>query len=81
MEIKLRREGDSYVWIVRDYGKGIADEDLSKVFEPFYTTKEDGTGLGLSLVKRFVEDMGGSINLRNTESGLEVKISLPLQIF
>ncbi len=81
VEIKLRREGDSYVWIVRDYGKGIADEDLSKVFEPFYTTKEDGTGLGLSLVKRFVEDMGGSINLRNTESGLEVKISLPLQIF
>jgi len=49
----------------RDGGDGIAPEHLSKIFEPFYTTKGRGTGLGLSIAKRLVEDMGGRIEVQS----------------
>jgi len=52
---------------VRDSGKGIVPEKLSKVFDPFFTTRPGGTGLGLPLVKHFVESMGGEVRIRNHE--------------
>ena len=48
---------------VRDDGVGIAKEDQERIFEPFYTTKQDnmGTGLGLAVVRNIVTGMGGGI--------------------
>lgn len=46
---------------VRDTGSGISSDELSKVFEPYYSTKKFGIGLGLAISKRFVEEHGGSI--------------------
>ncbi|MCZ6550649.1 MAG: nitrogen regulation protein NR(II) [Candidatus Methylomirabilales bacterium] len=53
----------------RDTGEGIAAEQLSKIFEPFYTTKGRGTGLGLSIAKRLVEDLGGRIAVKSPPGG------------
>ncbi len=54
---------------VRDNGKGIADEDLEKVFIPFYTTKKKGSGIGLSLSKQIMRLHRGSIHFQSDDSG------------
>ena len=51
---------------ITDSGSGIAPDHLSRIFEPFFTTKEYGTGLGLTNVKRLVEDNGGSLAVTST---------------
>ena len=52
---------------VEDTGTGIAEKDLGRLFEPDFSTKTSGTGLGLAMVKRTVDDMGGTIEVESTE--------------
>ena len=61
-----------------DTGGGIAPENMGKVFDPYFTTKSAGSGLGLLIVRRIVREHGGEIELRNdTGRGLTVVIRLP----
>jgi two-component system, sporulation sensor kinase E len=61
-----------------DTGGGIAPENMSKVFDPYFTTKSAGSGLGLLIVRRIVREHGGEIELRSdTGRGLSVTIHLP----
>ena len=69
---------------IADNGIGLP-EDRSKLFEPYYTTRSEGTGLGLPIVKKIIEDHGGSLGLdtapifeSNTHSGAIALVSLPL---
>ncbi len=62
-----------------DSGCGISPEDLEKIFEPFYTTKERGTGLGLAITRQIVEQHQGSIQMTsNVGAGTTVTVRLPL---
>lgn len=63
-----------------DNGKGISKEDLEKLFRPFYTSKDTGTGLGLVVCKRIINSFGGSIQIFSQESiGTTVEITLPIE--
>ena len=63
---------------VTDTGRGIAPEDISKVFEPYYSTKETGTGLGLAIVKKVVDDHGGTVSVTSMQgSGTTFTVTLP----
>ena len=63
---------------VSDSGRGIAPEDISKVFEPYYSTKETGTGLGLAIVKKAIDDHDGTISVRSkVGEGTTFTITLP----
>jgi two-component system sensor histidine kinase HydH len=63
---------------VSDTGRGIRRENLSKIFEPYFTTKSTGTGLGLAIAHNIVEAMGGKITVESdTETGTTFTIALP----
>lgn len=65
---------------IQDAGKGIAPEKIGRIFEPFFTTRRGGTGLGLSLVKHFVENMGGDVRIRNNDPPPGCTVELVLGI-
>jgi signal transduction histidine kinase len=50
---------------VEDTGPGIAPENLSRIFEPYFSTKKSGIGLGLAIVKRIIEEHGGTISVQS----------------
>jgi len=79
VSIKLSNpEANSVKVEISDSGCGIAAEDISKVFEPYFSTKETGTGLGLAIVKKAVDDHGGTISVASKQgSGTTFTIILP----
>ena len=63
---------------ISDNGPGIPAADMSRIFAPFYTTKTNGTGLGLAVVQKIVLQHGGSVEARNRpEGGAELIVWLP----
>jgi signal transduction histidine kinase len=79
VSIKLSNPGVNSVKVeITDSGCGIAAEDISKVFEPYFSTKETGTGLGLAIVKKAVDDHGGTISVASKKGdGTTFTIILP----
>ncbi len=63
--------------IFEDTGGGIPEEILNKIFEPFFSTKDYGTGLGLTVSYRIIQQHGGDIRIKNTDNGAMVEILLP----
>ena len=80
VEIMTRENGDGAVRIsVRDYGVGISDEMRSRIFEQFFTTKPEGLGMGLAIVRSIVEEHAGTIEAENAEGeGARFHFTLPI---
>lgn len=79
VELRLRADGQrNAILEVVDNGEGLLPQTAEKVFTPFYTTKEGGTGLGLPVARRIVEEHGGTIELLpNDGPGATARIVLP----
>jgi signal transduction histidine kinase len=66
---------------ISDHGSGLNPEQAARIFEPFYTTKTQGTGLGMAITKRIVESHGGTIRVGGQETrGAVIEIVLPRDI-
>ncbi len=80
IEVTGRIENDAAAVVtIRDNGKGIDEEEMERVFEPFYSGKKTGTGLGLPLSKELAELHGGSIKIVSAkEKGTAVTVTIPL---
>jgi PAS domain S-box-containing protein len=79
IHITYAAENGQGVVIVRDNAGGIPEEVSTKIFDPYYTTKERGTGIGLYMSKTIIENnMNGRITFRNVDGGAEFSLILPL---
>lgn len=79
VEVSLSGIDGRAVIMVTDNGDGIGAGDLARVTDPFFTTRTDGSGLGLSVVKTIVEDHGGQFDISSREgAGTSVTLTLPL---
>jgi hypothetical protein len=80
VRVEIGARGDLAFVRVSDSGRGIAPENLANIFRPFFTTKGDGTGLGLPLAQRIVEDHGGTIEVSSRPGeGSEFTVLLPFR--
>lgn len=78
IRLRIGRAGDRWTIEVTDRGPGIAAEDLVRVFEPFFTTRRGGSGLGLALARNVVEGLGGTIAIDSRVAvGTTVRITVP----
>jgi len=79
IEVKVYSENNIVFFTVTDNGNGISEENKPKVFEPKFTTKSSGMGLGLPMLKKIVETYNGSITFESQEgSGTTFKVSFPM---
>jgi len=77
--VTTRNTGSRVEILVSDSGPGIPDDELGKIFEPLYSTKSYGVGLGLPVVKKIIEEHGGGVNIASTVGqGAQVTLWLPL---
>jgi signal transduction histidine kinase len=73
-------EGDHIIIQVSDSGPGVSKENRDKILDPYFTTKHEGTGIGLSLCHRIITDHGGSLTVSDSElGGAEFRIEIPIK--
>jgi len=73
-------EGNVVKLTFRDQGGGISPDDIGKIFQPYFTTKDVGIGLGLAITERIIKEHGGGIEVESTVgTGTTITVSLPLQ--
>jgi two-component system nitrogen regulation sensor histidine kinase NtrY len=79
INLNLRKIDNRQIEIsIKDNGSGIDDDLLSEIADPYVTTKKTGMGLGLSIVKKILEDHESTLHLRNTKTGVESKFNLKI---
>jgi signal transduction histidine kinase len=77
--LRTRRAGDRLHLVVADRGVGIDPKVLAHIFDPYFTTKRGGTGLGLPITKNIVEGLGGTIGVTSAPgAGTEIVVDLPI---
>ena len=78
LSIAIDRTAETLRLEIADTGQGIREEDAKQIFEPFYTTKEQGLGLGMPYAKKIIEQHGGAISLSSRPGeGATISIALP----
>ena len=66
---------------MRDYGKGVSAEELKRIFEPFYTTKEEGMGMGLAISRSIIQSHEGNLSVSpNEDRGCTFQFTLPVAL-
>lgn len=79
ISIKTFVKDDSFFIEIEDTGKGICEKDLPHIFDPFYTTRKEGTGLGLTISNKIVEEHGGKIEVESVEGkGSVFRLIIPI---
>ena len=78
INIEILKKDDYIQIIIKDNGVGFSAKKLNDLLKPYYTTKKNGTGLGLPIVNKIINDHNGILTLIGNKLGAEIKINLPL---
>jgi two-component system sensor kinase FixL len=80
VQVTTTAQSGQVTLVVEDTGPGVKQDELPRLFEPYFTTKEDGLGIGLSISRSIVEAHGGRIEIANRpQGGARVSVVLPIQ--
>ena len=80
INVQIRSSDNAVKIFFEDQGEGIPEDILEKIWDPFFTTKSKGTGLGLGIVKNIIESHGGSVRISNRSvSGARVTVKIPVE--
>lgn len=78
LRIDGKRSGDEFCLSIADNGDGVSPENMEKIFEPFFSTRQNGLGLGLPMTRRVMEEHGGRVEFDSTGgTGSKVRLVLP----
>jgi len=81
LTVTTKQQNNNFLFIIEDTGIGIPEDRISKVFNPFFTTKTTGLGLGLALTKRVIEEHKGKVEIKSMEGiGTTFSIALPMEM-
>ena len=77
----LARSDDEFVYLqFIDTGSGISEDELSRILQPYYTTKKEGHGLGMMIVQRIIRDHGGQLGIESRKGeGTAITLQFPQQ--
>ncbi len=79
VEMRTRLAGTHVTITIQDHGVGIAPDDMAHIFDPYFTTRRAGTGLGLPISKNIIEGLGGTLAVTSRRGeGTQIRIDLPL---
>ena len=79
IEVRVRKTVGKGIITVSDNGTGVSDEMKDHIFEPNFTTKSSGMGLGLAMVRNLIQNFGGTISFENQDKGASFTITIPTQ--
>ena len=77
IDIEIINKNDYITTNITDNGTGFPKENIKNIIKPYFTTKRDGSGLGLSIVNKIISDHNGSVKLNSNNNGAKVEITLP----
>ena len=77
IDIEIINKNDYITANITDNGTGFPKENIKNIIKPYFTTKPDGSGLGLSIVNKIINDHNGSIKFNSNNNGAKVEITLP----
>ncbi len=81
LDISITVQDGNIVFTIKDTGSGISKGDLPRIFDPYFTTKPEGTGLGLAMSMKIIEEHGGTITFQSEEAvGTSIVVSLPCKL-
>ena len=79
VEMRTRLASTHVTVTIQDHGVGISPEDMAHIFDPYFTTRRTGTGLGLPISKNIIEGLGGTLAVTSRHGeGTQIQIELPL---
>jgi signal transduction histidine kinase len=76
IHISLKKNGKKVIITIEDEGPGISEKIIEKIFEPFFSSRDGGFGLGLATVKKIIDNINGKIYVDNSDKGARFRIEL-----